>query len=51
MYWKMVQSQRQRSSQKSLAENRSRITTEPPATSIAPGATIPPVLWYSGRQS
>ena len=39
------------SSQNRLAENFSRITTEPPPTSSAPVATTPPTLWYIGRQS
>ncbi len=39
------------SGQNRLAEKRGRSSTEPPATSIAPIAATPPVLWYIGRQS
>ncbi len=44
MYWKQVQSQRTMSSQKSRAENFSRITTEPPRNSSAPVASRPPAV-------
>ena len=39
-----VQSQRTTSSQNSRAENRSRMTTEPPLTSVEPTAQTPPVV-------
>ena len=50
MYWNSVQPVSRTSSQNSLAENRVRITTVPPPTSVAPVATTPPTLWYIGRQ-
>ena len=46
-----MQSHRATSSQKRDAEKRSAMTTEPPADSTQPGATTPPTLWNSGRQS
>ena len=46
-----MQSQRATSSQNRDAEKRSAITTDPPAASTQPGATTPPTLWNSGRQS
>ncbi len=51
MYWNSVQRSATTSCQKSRAENRSRSTTVPPPTSVAPVATTPPMLWYIGRQS
>ena len=44
MYWNSVQSQRTTSLQNRRAENVSRITTEPPPTRTAPGASTPPTL-------
>jgi hypothetical protein len=44
MYWNSVQSQRTTSLQNWLAEKLSRMTTDPPAASIAPGASTPPTL-------
>jgi hypothetical protein len=44
MYWKMVQRCEITSVQNWLAENRRRITTEPPETNIEPIAVMPPTL-------
>src|SRR6267143_47523 len=50
MYWKRVQSHSTTPSQKRLVEKRCQRTTDPPATSGAPVATTPPMLWYIGKQ-
>ena len=46
-----MQSQRTISRQKETAENLSDSTTDAPAVSMLHGATMPPTLWNSGRQS